>query len=117
MALAAGDENLRILRRHDLSSSAYETTIQNFLVRQKVDCRFSREKLQFYNEIPPSICDRDMSLCRFVAVFGPPPTSLFFPVDHLTSKMFEHRIKESMSESFWSAYNLVRPLQVQAAGQ
>ena len=51
MALAAGDENLRILRRYDLSSSAYETTIQNFLARQKVDCHLRAGTTCYAREI------------------------------------------------------------------
>jgi hypothetical protein len=114
MALAGGVENLSALRRYNLSSDVYENAIQDFLHKQKSNCRFSRQKLKLYNEFPPSVCDQNMSFCRFAWVLGKPPTTLFFPVDYLISKLFDARIKKSMSESVWRSWRLVDPLLVQA---
>ena len=108
MALSGGAENLRVIRRYNLSDTTYDSALQDMLAGQSSNCRFSRLKLKPYNTEDPSICSENMDLCRFLWVFGKPPTTLLLPADYTISKLLSSKIKESMEQSIWKI--LIKPL-------
>ena len=110
MALSGGAENLRMIRRYNLSDTTYDSAIQDMLAGQSSNCRFSRLKLKPYNTEDPSICSENMDLCRFSWVFGKPPTTLLLPADYAISKLLSSEIKASMAQSVWNAHLLIKPL-------